>query len=407
MVRIHVGQPTSTALFMPFEKPIEGLSEEDLRALISSAVSDARILAFKRDLPRATPAGRLDFLSEIASFANGPGGFLLLGVTSREGSAAALSGVDRDAAGKTVAWLEQAASGGISPRIPGLRFQLINLENEKSVLLVRIPKTWAGPHMVTHGEANQFYSRNAQGKYLLDIGELRQAFSLGESLREKMRAFRLERINVILNRALSVQISDAPKTVLHLLPMASFQPGFRIDLDRVVTGAESMTRPMVARGLISHYNYDGLITFSSMEKYAYSYVQVLRNGCLEAAEGLLLEPRDGRKYFPSAQFEREVIQCGERLLSLLRRLEIDPPYVVMLSFLGVRGYGMFVGSMRWQSNAHQIERDHLFLDEIILEDANLDIARALRPAFDQVWNACGWPRSLNYDEHGNWREHAH
>jgi len=365
MVRIHVGQPGFRAPIMPFEKLIEGVSEEHLRALISSALNNARLIAFKRDLPRATASGRMDFLSEIASFANGPGGYFLIGITAREGSAVALTGVDRAAAAEAVTWLEQAAWAGINPRIPGLRFQLIDLASEKSVLLIRIPRTWAGPHMVTFEEAHQFYSRNAKGKYLLELDELRKAFSLGESLREK------------------------------------------IDMERVVTADENMTRPMVARGLISHYNYDGLITFSSMEKYAYSYVQVMRNGCLEAAEALLLEPKDGRKYFPSVQFEREILQCGSRLLGLLRRLELDPPYVVMLSFLGVQGYGMFVGSMRWQSNAHQIERDNLFLDEVILEDPGADFAKAMRPAFDQVWNACGWPRSLNYDEAGNWREHGH
>jgi hypothetical protein len=163
---------------------------------------------------------------------------------------------------------------------------------------------------------------------------------------------------------------------------------------------------MEARSMVSHYNYDGLITFSSMEKYAYSYVQVFRNGCIEAAESLLLEPKDGRKFFPSVSFEREVIQCGDRMLALLRQLHIDPPFVVMLSYLGVRGYSMFVGSMRWQSNAHHVERDNLFLDEIMVEDEAPDFGRIIRPAFDQVWNACGWAKSLNYDADGNWREQA-
>ena len=163
---------------------------------------------------------------------------------------------------------------------------------------------------------------------------------------------------------------------------------------------------MEARGLVSHYNYDGLITFSSIEKYAYSYVQLFRSACVEAGESLLLQPKDGRKFIPSVIFEREIIQCGERLLAFLKRLRINPPYAVMLSFLGVRGYSMMVSSMRWQSTSHHIERDNLYLDEIILEDGAQDFSKAMRPVFDQAWNSCGWAKSMNYDDDGNWREHV-
>lgn len=30
----------------------------------------------------------------------------------------------------------------------------------------------------------------------------------------------------------------------------------------------------------------------------------------------------------------------------------------------------------------------------------------MRPLFDQIWNACGWHGSINYDRDGNWREHG-
>ena len=38
----------------------------------------------------------------------------------------------------------------------------------------------------------------------------------------------------------------------------------------------------------------------------------------------------------------------------------------------------------------------------LAESLGLDAAALLRPSFDQVWNACGHDRSLNYDEKGNW-----
>lgn len=389
---------------MPFDKPIETVTEHDLKALLWAGAPDSRVCEFKPQLPATTIRAQRAFLGEVSSFANALGGHIFFGM--KEGDREPV-GLLKESAKDAMGWLEQATLNGIAPRIPGLRFRLIELQNGNAVLMIRVPKTWAGPHMVVYREANQFYSRNTAGVFLMDVDELRTTFSLGEACREKMRSFRLERVNAIMNRELSVRLSDSPKTILHILPVSSFRAGFRIDLNQVESGEAQIARPMAARGLISHYNFDGLITFSAVEKYAYSYIQVFRNGCMEATESLLLEPRDGRKIIPSAMFEKELIQCGNRLLTLLHHLKIEPPYVVMLSFLGVRGYSMFVGTMRWQSNAHHIERDHLFVDEVIIDDVTQDFAKAIRPAFDQVWNACGWARSLNYDAEGNWREHLY
>jgi hypothetical protein len=60
--------------------------------------------------------------------------------------------------------------------------------------------------------------------------------------------------------------------------------------------------------------------------------------------------------------------------------------------------------MRWQGQPSQVERDHLFMEEIIIQNPDQDFSKLIRPAFDRIWNACGWARSLNYDEAGNWRE---
>jgi hypothetical protein len=39
-----------------------------------------------------------------------------------------------------------------------------------------------------------------------------------------------------------------------------------------------------------------------------------------------------------------------------------------------------------------------------VEDFGVDPGRALRPAFDVVWNAFGLGQSVNYDADGNWVE---
>lgn len=377
---------------------MEVMSGEDVNALLQGGLNDLRQVEFKPFLPAATDAGREEFLADISSFANASGGHIFYGMAADAG---------KSAVEETKSWLEQVAVTGVAPRMPGLQFKTLELPENRFLLAVRVPKTWVGPHMVVFRQLNRFYSRTPSGRILLDVGGLRSAFALTESNTEKFRAFRLERINAILNRTLTVRLSETPKTVLHILPLVSFQAGFRVNFDLIGSSDETaMPQPMAARGVLTHFNYDGLIAFSSMENYAYSYVQLFRNGCMEAVESVMLEPRDERKVFPGAMFEKEIIQCGNRMMNLLGALKIEPPYVVMLSLLGVRDYTMFPGPLRWNPTSHEVERDHLFLDEVVIVDAAQEFSRALRPAFDQLWNSCGWAKSLNYDSDGNWRESA-
>ena len=47
-----------------------------------------------------------------------------------------------------------------------------------------------------------------------------------------------------------------------------------------------------------------------------------------------------------------------------------------------------------------IDRDILFLPEIVIESYDDEAKDVLRPCFDSTWNACGFPRSLNSDDAG-------
>jgi hypothetical protein len=55
-----------------------------------------------------------------------------------------------------------------------------------------------------------------------------------------------------------------------------------------------------------------------------------------------------------------------------------------------------------------MDRDNLFLPEVLLENTEISIETVMQSSFDMIWNAAGWARSFNYDESGqypeNWRE---
>lgn len=76
----------------------------------------------------------------------------------------------------------------------------------------------------------------------------------------------------------------------------------------------------------------------------------------------------------------------------------------MLTLLRVSGYTMAVNPNRyWYSDPPDpIDRDELLIPEILIETYDIDPAKVMKPLFDAIWNAAGWPYSLNYDDEGNW-----
>ena len=379
-------------------------ADQSLQSLIEAGSKDSKSVEFFTELPDTGDAGLTDFLGDVSSFANASGGHLVYGVDPARPGNPVIKGIDSTLIHQALGRLRSALENGIDPGIPGVDFSVSTLREDKSVLIVRIPRSWSGPHMLVHQQAYRFMSRNSTGKYFLDVGELRSMFNKSEDPSRSMNLFHVERIHTLLGRPMSIALPPTPKIVLHMFPLASFHDPKVMPMEEVRKSHSDFMRPMDARGINSHFNFDGLMNFSSIEKYAYSHVQLFRNGCLEACNGSLLDYKDGRKHIPSERFEPEIITCGNRFIELLRRIKVEPPYAVRLSFLGVRGYSMFVGPMRWQAHAHTIERDHIFLEEILVEGSDANFSAAMRPAFDHLWNACGWPRSLNYDDNGNWRE---
>ena len=128
---------------------------------------------------------------------------------------------------------------------------------------------------------------------------------------------------------------------------------------------------------------------------------------MEAVETLLLDREEGQPLvIPGMAYEEELLKAIPRFLNIQKSLGIAPPVFVMLSLLGVNGYIMGVSdSFSRRSRSYPIDRDDLIVPEIMLEDYDSDIPKSIRPAFDAIWNASGWPKSLNYNGDGKWAAH--
>ena len=391
----------------------EAIVESDLARLIVDGVGESKTLEYKEALTLVTDEQKREFLSDITALANTEGGDLVLGMKADKGVAAELVGLRNLVPDDSYGKIENLLRDFLQPRLSGVRIRALALANGNHALLIRAPRSFAAPHMVRHQGVTRFCGRNSSGKYDLDVHELRSAFLASDTLSERLKTFRIERINRLLSGNAPVPLAGDHLLVFHLLPVVGARADTRLttpSLQRLLS--EHTPRPIASSGWTPSLNFDGvLIATNWQDRLYHSYVQILRSGFLEAVEALTLEPTPSQRagqpparIIPSIAWEKRIIAAVPSYLKALAELKLPPPYVASISLLNVRDYMMYVGPMYNNHGAKPVDRDHLLADEILIESVTESPDRLLRPLFDQIWNACGWLGSINYDEAGNWRE---
>ena len=373
----------------------------DLEQLVRDGVRENRQIDYKRDWKMATDGDRREFLYDVASFANAGGGDLVYGIAEEDGVPRALVGLEGFGQDREQTAAEESLARGVAPRLAGVSFVTVPLTQGKVAFVVRVARSWTAPHMVTHSEVNRFYSRHSSGRFQLNVEQLRSAFLQTEQTADRIRNFRLERVNRIAAGELGLKLWSKTALVLHVLPLAT-PPGF--DVKRLMNMPD-LPHPMgEIRGYTPHMILDGLLIRSSMpDQVIDSYTLIFRDGAIEA---VMPNPSMERLKKIDPGFE-EVARKGLRnFLTFHRQVGITPPFFVGLSLVNVGGFTMGIHDplAGFRRTATVVDPPHLLLPLASAENETESVDALLRPAFDMVWNACGYSGSPSYDEHGNWKK---
>lgn len=387
------------------DKPLDLLEESEIRALLDDEVPESKVIDYKKLLPGPSDLEKREFLRDVSSFANASGGHLIYGIDEENGIPVRICGLSDIDPDHEILRLESMVQTGIAPRIPGISMRAVPLSGGGSVIVVRIPKSWASPHMITKG-SSRFYSRNSAGKYPLDVFEIRTAFSLTGTAAEMMREHRAEALAKIVAAETPVPLGVGPRIVFSIVPFGAFEPSSSFDVSSLVRDYRSGkgALPLPLTGLFTgwRYNFDGLLTYDDRG----SYTQVFVSGIVEAVDSVILGDRSKdleEKTIPSLRYEEALLEGLPRYTSVMERLGVEPPVFVMVSLVGVKGRSILVSTPEFSGNKDvKIDRDSLIVPEIMMESFGRKADEVLRPAFDAVWRAGGWERSMNYDEEGRW-----
>lgn len=396
-------------------KKIDDITEIDLQALIDNRVLEGKTKEYKRELPNNSDSSKKEFLADVTSFANTSGGDLIIGIdedtTTREPTT--LIGLEVTSIDSEKLRLDNIIRTGVEPRVHRIIIKPIPLSNMRNALLIRIPRSWAGPHRVILGGHAKFYARNSSGKYEMDIDELRSAFNLSETLIEKIRNFRADRITQIIADQTPVPLDSPNRIVLHLIHSNAFNQSMKYDVNSLYSRLHEKIPLLYMSVMNGRYNLDGLFSYSQLDNGKHSaYTQLFRNGIVEAVDSKLMLPaqveepaepglmrREFPNRIPSYLFEKKIMEATTKYLTLMSELTIEPPIVIFLSLLNVKNYKIVHKNL---FSRGLIDRDVLLFPAEIIESYEVRAETILKPLFDLIWNACGEPESLNFYENGNW-----
>jgi len=324
-------------------KPLDTVTEEDLQSLIDDRELEIKTMEYKKNLPNLDiPVGKNEFLKDVTSFANASGGDLIYGIEEKSGipidplRGLAIPDAKIDGCKRKLEGIIRSRSN-IDPRITGVSIQPIKLKNNNFVIIIRIPKSWASPHMVTLELKNheRFISRNSAGKYALDVSELRTAFALSESVAERIRNFRMDRIGKILSEETPVRLNRNPKIVIHIIPITAFDPT-RTLLDASILRENRVEFQQIIPGANGERaNFDGYTTYDNLTGLCGSYVQVFRNGIIESVDAKFINP-DKNDF---SNWVRDIIkdeQLAKDLGKALNRAQAARSVAERIAFLSSR-----------------------------------------------------------------------
>ncbi len=385
---------------LPQDRP---LTEADLAALVTSGAREDRYLEFKRIWVLADDKGKREFLKAVSAFANSRGGDLVLGMKAVKGIAAELAPLDLDDPDQAAIQIRDLIRSHIRPPLGGVQTESVILAGGKPIVVVRTPKSWAGPHILTYGNDRRFYIRDDAGKRAMEFEEVEESFLSREAIGPRLRNFRMERCAAILNGDTPRQLTGHARVVLHVLPYAMMVRPYRFSAHELFGRCKDL-QPICDGGYSRAFDLDGLLFFQHHgADAAVGYSLVFRSGAIEAADAVILGGLgdNSEKRMPGRGLEEALISCAESCAKTLIGLEVEFPAAVFLSLLNVRDYRMSMDVP--PIGAHPIKRDHVYLPESILDVPPQSMANALFPLFSTMWNAFGYSQSPNYDSTGIWK----
>lgn len=391
-------------------RSLDEITPEHFAQIVENGVEESRTIDFKKDYGevdgrkrKLTGDMKRELLADVSAFANTDGGDLIIGVRESAGKAVEIVGLDLEDPDAELLTIQNIIRDLLEPRVTGIVTRAVPVDEGRVVLIIRTPRSWIAPHRVKPD--NRFFARNSSGKYPMDVAELRQAFTLGEVISERIKRFRLDRLGTIERGEIPFPLVSGPLAAFHIVPLSAFTTPREIDFGPNDVGI----MPPRFRGQSIHNRYCLEGKASSGGELANGglhggYGLLYRTGIIEAV--LHIGDRLNQKdYVYASDIETVLVETMPNYFDRLKREGIDGPYYVFVTIIGVKGYKLHYGQAPGTSEIRNYATTtNIVLPEVVVA-ANYGVSEAKKTS-DIIHNAFGLKASFNFvDPNGilKWR----
>ncbi|HEY6261579.1 MAG TPA: ATP-binding protein, partial [Nitrospiraceae bacterium] len=198
---------------------LDKIDKAIIESLITNSVAESRTLEYKEALPGRSEKDNHEFLADVTAIANSSGGDLVYGIREKRDVDNKPTGEPQEACGigqpnldEEIRRLDNLLRTLVDPRISGILIRQIDGFPNGPVIIYRIQKSWAAPHMIRM--SSRFYARTTREKYPMDVREIRAAFALSDALPDRIRRFRDDRLAKIVSDETPLPVMSGAKIAL-------------------------------------------------------------------------------------------------------------------------------------------------------------------------------------------------
>ena len=360
-------------------------TEEDLKILIDNPdFRENEYIDYKQnfaflELPKGKERNEkiAEFKSDVCSFANAEGGYLILGISDVEGCAAELVGIEIDNTDRFE--LDRRNNlMAIQPKTPYVKFHFVQLKNEKYIVILYIKHDSFSPYIHIEDEKNyKIYKRVGNRKETMTYTELRNMFNQSLSLDKEIYNYRMERINYYRSQEDDENHSHSQFLMLHIIPETFLDPSYNVNMLAIEKNGKINFRDVIRDFVSSDYSIpcvEGLrfVPYSNIAPASECYVY--NNSIVECyypiRHALNINPeRYPNGYIAWKYIWEKISKTVCKYNKVFTDIHSDKRVYICISILGCKGVRSSSSNEDfWYDYVGEIDRDTLLCTPIAIEN---------------------------------------
>ena len=395
-------------------KPLLQCNEEEIQMLVDEVYRENEYLEYKECFDILERKGaekekaKAEFRSDICSFANADGGYIVIGIKEDHdrGVPIEVVGIDTKTSDDLFElrirnWLQT-----IEPRIPTIEIRFIQLTDEKNaerkVVVIYVHHDMFGPYIHLVDEKNYLiYKRMGNGKRYVKYSDLKNMFVQSIGLEKEIDNYRKERIDHFFDKEYGLYLCDK-FMLLHIIPESYLDSTYDSPIYYLCKKGHDFSRIFLTFFNEHRYTYPTISGIRFGLKSKKDEYHIFNNGLAEAFLSLddFTYDRQNTHYFEWRDLWERISQSVSNYICEFKNILNRKRIFVCITIVGCKDY-ITKGSEEYGNGS--IDQHKMILQPVVFENIADDeltetANKHLEVEFLMAMGLAGNPRIKKYLE---------